>query len=203
MKEEIKASKAQSQEDAALVKAFRTAKDKVAFDQLVLKYKDMVFNVCYRMLGDYEEANDCAQETFVKVYRSLKNFRFKSTFTTWLYRIAVNTCKNKLTSIGYKYSKKMIRLDKPIQTREGSCLIEIVDGSPSPVKELEIKEKGQLIQKAIDSLPEEQKTVVVLRDIEGLSYEEIANITGHNPGTVKSKLARARRHLREKLRELI
>ena len=84
-------------EDALLVRAFNSG-EKPAFDKLVLKYKDKVFNICYRFLNDYEEANDCAQETFVKIYRSLKNFRFESSFSTWLYRIAVNTCKNKITS---------------------------------------------------------------------------------------------------------
>ena len=97
-------------EDIELVKAFQ-AEDKSAFDKIVLKYKNKVFNLCYRFVGDYEEANDSAQEAFVKVYCSLKKFRLESAFSTWLYRITVNTCKNKLTSLEYRYKKKAHRED--------------------------------------------------------------------------------------------
>jgi len=190
------------QDDTDLVKAFQ-AGNKTVFDKLVLKYKDKVFNLCYRFLGDYTEADDCAQEAFVKVYRSLQGFRLESSFSTWLYRLTVNTCKNKLSSLEYRYRKKMVRLNNPKQTDEGIYPIEIKDESLSPIIEIERKEKGMLIQKAIDSLPEEQKTVVVLRDIEGLSYEEIVKITGYNLGTLKSKLARARRELQDRLRGVI
>lgn len=190
------------QVDREWIKAFQS-NDIGAFDKLVLKYKYRVFNLCYRFLGDYEEANDSAQETFVKVYRFLKNFKFKSTFSTWLYRITVNTCKNKLSSLKYRYRKNTVPIDSPKNTEMGSCSIEIGDESLSPPNQFERKEKEILIQKAIDSLPKEQKTVVILRDIEGLLYEEIVRITGYKLGTVKSKLARARQQLREKLRGLI
>lgn len=202
MNGEINKPDIRSQEDLSLVKAFQ-AKERAAFDKLVLKYKDKVFNLCYRFLGNYEEADDCAQEVFIKVYRSLEKFRVESAFSTWLYRIAVNTCKNKVKSLSYRYSKKMVRLDDPKESEENSYLTEIGDESLSPVSELERKEKGLLIQEAIDSLPEEKRTLVVLRDIEGLTYEEIAKITDGNLGTVKSGLARARQELREKLKGLI
>jgi RNA polymerase sigma-70 factor (ECF subfamily) len=190
------------QEDTTLVKAF-LAGESSAFNSLVLRHKDRVFNLCYRFLGEYEEANDCAQETFVKVYMSLKKFRFDANFTTWLYRIAVNVCKNRVSSKEYKRSKKVVRLDNPGNPENGTSSIEAKDKSLSPRDNLERKEKNMLIQKAIESLPDEQRAVVLLRDIEGLSYEEISNITGYNLGTVKSKLARAREKLREKLRGLI
>lgn len=203
MSEEINKANSGEQEDSVLVKAF-LALDSGAFDTLVLKYKDKVFNLCYRMLSDYEEANDCAQETFVKVYRGLKNFRFESSFSTWLFRITVNTCKNKQASTKYRQSKAMIRIDAFRESENGSVYtVEIADEKLSPVIELERKEKQARIQKAIDTLPDEQKTVVVLRDVEGLSYEEIAQITGYNLGTVKSKLARARESLRERLQGVI
>ena len=189
-------------EDIELVKSFK-AEDKTAFDKLVLKYKNRVFNLCYRMLGNYEDANDSAQDTFVKVFRSLNKFRMESTFSTWLYRIAVNTCKNKFASAEYKYKEKMVRIDDPEESDEGSHKMEIRDESLSPGSELEKKEKEALIQKAIATLPKEQKTVVVLRDINGMSYEEVAKVTGYNLGTVKSKLARARQSLREKLRRTV
>jgi RNA polymerase sigma-70 factor (ECF subfamily) len=192
----VEAIKSEAQKDRVLVRAF-LAKDKSAFDKLVLKYQNKIFNLGYRLLGDYEEANDCAQEVFIKVYRSLKNFRFDSAFSTWLYRITVNTCKNKMASLQYRYNKKTLRLDNPRKS------VELGDTSHSPPVVLERKEKERFIQKAINTLPEEQKTVVVLRDIEGLSYEEIANITGYNLGTVKSKLARARQQLRKKLKGIV
>ena len=202
MGERIEGSKRGDLEDATLIKTFFDG-DRSAFDALVLRYKDKAFNLCYRFLGNYEEANDCAQEAFVKAYRYLKDFRFESAFSTWLYRITVNVCKNRLTSLDYRQSKKMVRLDNPKQTDSGSYNVEIADESLSPVVEVERKEKENLIQEAIDSLPDEQKTMVVLRDVEGLSYDEIVKITGYKLGTVKSKLSRAREALMEKLKGMI
>jgi len=164
--------------------------ESINFDELVLEHKDKVFNLCYRFLGNYEEADDCAQETFVKVYRSLKDFRRESSVSTWIYRIAVNTCKNRVASAQYRRSRNMAQLD------------EVGDEKLSPATEADRREKGELIQEAIDSLPPDQKSVVILRDIEGLSYEGVAEATGLNLGTVKSKLARARQALREKLKGL-
>jgi RNA polymerase sigma-70 factor (ECF subfamily) len=202
MKEDIKKPAGEPRDDAALIRAYHEG-DKTAFDRLVLKHKDRLFNLCYRLLGDYEEANDSAQETFIKVYRSLKEFRFESAFSTWLYRIAVNTCKNKLKSSAYRQKRKMVPLDNPISANRSSPSREIHDESQSPATELEKKERMRLIQEAINKLPAEQKEVVTLRDIEGFSYEEVAEITGFNLGTVKSRLARARLDLRKKLRSVI
>lgn len=202
MNEKTNKSCAGQDEDTVSIKSF-LAGDKKTFDKLVLKYQDRVFNLCYRFLGDYEEANDSAQETFIKVYNSLKNFRFESAFSTWLYRIAVNTCKNKLSSLKFRLNQRMVRLDREKASDEDCRLTEIRDESLSPEAELEKKERETIIQKAIDSLPKDYKSVVVLRDIEGLSYEETAEITGYKIGTVKSKLSRARVRLREKLKGLI
>ncbi|MFA5334515.1 MAG: sigma-70 family RNA polymerase sigma factor [Candidatus Omnitrophota bacterium] len=177
--------------------------ENINFDELVLEHKDKVFNLCYRFLGNYEEADDCAQETFVKVYRSLKDFRRESSVSTWIYRIAVNTCKNRAASAQYRRSRNMVRLDEPKETEDGARPSEIGDDKLSPAKEADRREKGELIQEAIDSLPHDQKSVVILRDVEGLSYEDIAGATGLNPGTVKSKLSRARQELRKKLKGLV
>ena len=199
MKEEITHSTISHEEDRELVRAFQTG-DRAAFDALVLKHKDKLFNLCYWFLGDRQEANDSAQDAFIKVYRSLKKFRFESAFSTWLYRIAANTCKNRLKSSEYRHKKNMVWLDNPGKIEDDQYPAEIHDGTPSPMVELEKKERMMLIQKAIASLPVDQSTVVVLRDIEGLSYEEVSNITGLNFGTVKSRLSRARQRLRTKLR---
>ena len=202
MNEDIKKPAGEPTQDAALIRAFHGGV-KAAFDRLVLKHKDRLFNLCYRLLGDYEEANDSAQETFIKAYRALKKFRFESAFSTWLYRIAVNTCKNKLKSSAYRQKRKMVPLDNPVLANRSRPSREIQDESQSPAIELEKKERMRIIQEAINALPPEQKEVVTLRDIEGFSYEEVAEITGFNLGTVKSRLARARQDLRKKLRSVI
>ncbi|HUT84134.1 MAG TPA: sigma-70 family RNA polymerase sigma factor [Thermodesulfobacteriota bacterium] len=189
-------------EDALLITAFQGG-DRTAFDKLVLKHKNKVFNLCYWMIGDYQEANDTAQETFIKVFGSLKKFRFESSFSTWLFRIAVNTCKNRLKSSEFRQKKKTISLDNPGDPETDRSLSQIKDEAPSPSIELERKERMMLINEAIDSLPAEQKEVVVLRDMEGFSYEEIVEITGLNVGTLKSRLARARLNLRNRLRSVI
>lgn len=191
-----------SGEDALLVKAFQKG-DKKAFDELVIKHKDRIFNLCYRFLGDYEEANDSAQEAFVKAYGSLNTFRLESAFSTWLYRIAVNTCKNKLGSAAYRAKRKTVSIDNPGNNEDGPLPMEIQNGTPSPLARMEEKEKMALVQRALDTLPTEFKMVVTLRDVEGLSYEDIAEVTGLNLGTVKSRIARARTDLRNKLRGVL
>lgn len=188
------------QEDEILIKDF-LSNHADAFDRLVVKYKDMVFNLCFRIVNDYDDANDCAQETFIKVYNNLQQFRFQSSFSTWLYRIAINTCRNKVASPGNRLRKKMLRIDNAGE-RDGDT-IEIRDCSYSPDAVFEKNEEARVIHDAIESLPEELKILVVLRDLEGNSYEEISDITGVTLGTVKSRLARARHLLRESLREVL
>ena len=184
--------------DSELIHAFCSG-ERRAFDDLVMKHKDKVFNLCYLFLGDYHEADDIAQEIFIKVHRSLHTFRFESAFSTWLYRVTVNTCKNRLKSLDYRYKRWTDRLDGGNPSHNHNNSVELEDKSDSPLSELENKERTRIISKAIHSLSKDKKTVTILRDIEGLSYEEIARITGLNPGTVKSKLARARMDLRKKL----
>ena len=181
-------------DDAALIRLF-LAGDTGAFDRLVVRHQDRVFNLCYRFVGDYHEANDLAQDVFIKVFGSLAKFRFKSEFSTWLYRIAVNTCRNRVTSLDFRFKKKADSL----QSENGNITVALSDDSGSPGIALEKKERSNIIHKAISMLSGDKKTVLILRDMEGLTYEEIALVTGLNPGTVKSRLARARRKLKEKL----
>jgi RNA polymerase sigma-70 factor, ECF subfamily len=195
-------SEKDNERDMQWVRDFK-AGDRSAFDNIMLKHKDRVFSLCYRFLGDLEEANDMAQETFVKVFTSLKRFRMESSFSTWLYRIAVNTCKNRLKSSGFRHRKRTVPFPDPGDGESGSPSVNLKDEGPTPNGLLLKKEKMMWIQKAIDSLPREQKSVIILRDLEGLSYDEVSSITGYPLGTVKSKLARARLHLRERLQGVI
>ncbi len=199
MKKDEKEFNSNRDEDQRLIQNFQTS-DKKAFDTLVLKYKNKIFNLCYNFLGNYDDADDIAQETFVKVYYGLKNFNFQSSFSTWLYRIAVNTCKNKVSAFSYRLRKKTFDLDRPKEFFNGVVSKEIPDHHSSPESVYERKELNHYIQKAIQSLPGKQKSLVLLCDVENLSYEEIVKITGYKLGTVKSKLARARELLRKKLK---
>lgn len=177
------------------------AGDDRAFDKLVLLHQKFVFNLCYRLMGDYDDANDCAQEVFVKVARSLKGFKFNSSFKTWLYRVTANTCKSKLKSLEYRLRQRRIRLD--VSEEENQTTPELVDQKQSPEDNVKNEEIGRLIRTALNKLPAEQKLIVVLRDMEGRTYEEIMDIMGCRMGTVKSKLSRARFRLRELLEDAI
>lgn len=188
--------------DSDLVRAFQSG-EMIAFDELVLRHKDRVFSLCYRFTGEFNEAEDCAQDVFIKVYRSLMRFRLESSFYTWLYRITVNTCKSRLKSIKDRGIKKIGKMDYPENLGEDYQALEKGDEGKNPLTELEKMERIRLVQNAIDSLPGWQKDVIILRDIEGLSYEEITRITGYRLGTLKSKLSRARHSLKERLGRII
>ena len=186
--------------DAALVARFQEG-DRSAFDDLVRRYQDKVFRTCLRFFTDYDEAVDCAQDVFVRVYESLNGFKKESSFSTWLYRVAVNTCKNRASSVQFKRRSRMLSLDAT-RDPDGKHL-EVKNGRWSPHLAYEKKEEEEAVERAIHGLPEDQRAVVILRDIENLPYDEIARITGHVQGTVKSKLFRARKRLANELRELL
>ena len=185
----------QEVENVRLIRAF-LENDKRAFDQLIHRHSRKVFNLCFRFLGNYDDADDCAQEVFIKVHGSLRKFKFESNFSTWLYRVTVNTCKNKLGSLEYRMRFRKIGLTQEKDMNNKKPGMEISDNSYSPVSVLKRKEISSLIQKAVNKLPLRQKLVVVLRDMEGRSYREITEITGFKSGTVKSVLSRARQKLR-------
>jgi RNA polymerase sigma-70 factor (ECF subfamily) len=183
-------------EDVKWVLLFKSGKEE-GFNRLVLKHKDRIFGLCLRLLsGDRHEAEDAAQETFVKVYHALGEFRMEARFSSWVYRIAVNTCKNRFASRSYQESQRARDLEAA--DADGGPASGL---APSPAQVLEAKGKRERIEEAIARLPDEQRVLVVLRDVEGRSYEEIAESTGLNPGTVKSRLNRGRRQLQEWLKE--
>jgi RNA polymerase sigma-70 factor (ECF subfamily) len=186
------------EEDRTDIAAFLSG-DRAALDRLILRHKDRVFNLCYRLLGDYSEAEECAQETFIKVFRSIGGFRFESSFSTWIYTIAVNLCRNRRDSAEHRFWKRVLRFGRNSPEKDGPEDFEIEDPAPSPLVRMTEKEKQILLQSAIGSLSHDHRTVIILRHVEELSYEEICKITGYNLGTLKSKLARARLALQKKL----
>lgn len=185
-------------DDSDLIRSFNSG-NHTAFERIVLKYQDRIYNLCYRFLGDMQEAEDAAQEIFIKVFKGLKRFRAESSFYTWIYRIAVNTCKNRVKSLEYRKGKKNVELPDETDTVNSRAVFSS-DRENGPEEYLEKKERVERIQNAINELHHDWKTIIILRDIEGLSYEEISEITGSKLGTVKSKLSRARQDLRERLK---
>ena len=168
--------------------------DMAAFDKLVEEYNKRVINIAYSLLSDREDALDAAQEVFVKVYKNIGSFRGESTVSTWIYRITKNVC----TDILRKRRTTIISLDND---DDESPRLEIADESTSPEQVAERNEKIAIVRKAIATLDENQRTLVTLYDINGLSYEEIAAILKCPLGTVKSRLYRARESLRKILSE--
>ncbi len=162
-----------------------------AFGQLVERYKTKVFNLALSSTRDRTAADDLAQEIFIKAYYSLPKFQFKSEFGTWLYRVAVNHIKDYLR----KNKKKFAEIS--LEARGEKDLSAGIEDFREK-KQTEEKRR-ELVQAALRSLPEKHRIILTLRDIEGLSYEEIASILGLSPGTVDSRLFRARKKLRDKL----
>lgn len=165
--------------------------DAAAFELLVKTHQDRVFDFCVRMLGDREEAFDLTQEIFLSVHQHLDQFRQDARLSTWIFRISRNHCLNRL-----KYLKRRGRgrSDEYGETNE-LMITESAGGSATPDQHLEQAQARSVVHKAIALLDEEQRTLVVLRDVEGLSYEEIVEITELPEGTVKSRLHRAREKL--------
>lgn len=170
------------------------------FDALVAKYEKKIFNVIYRFIGDYEEATDLTQETFISAYRHFDRFRGEAKVFTWLYQIARNLCINRVRQRDRQRALRIESLDQPRDLdEEDSITREVPDWSSSPQTVLEDKELRQRILAAIDSLPPDYKEVVVLREFQNMSYNDIVETTGLTLENVKTRLSRARAMLRRKL----
>ncbi|MCX5747568.1 MAG: sigma-70 family RNA polymerase sigma factor [Proteobacteria bacterium] len=188
-----------SELERTLVKRLRD-RDERAFRELLALHRDRVFNITYRMLGNRAEAEDVAQEVFITVFKTIESFREQSKFSTWLYRVAVNHCKNRIKYLARRHDRDRDELDETQHGTPSSTNGAIgTPTRPAPDRALEGAQMEKLLEAAIASLDEEQRVVVVLRDIEDLSIEEICEITGLPDGTVKSRLHRARLVLRKKL----
>jgi len=178
-------------EDIVLIKETLVGK-KEAFGHLVNKYKNSIFNLAYRMSGSYHDAEDISQETFLQVYKKLKEFKVGLKFHTWLYTIALNICRNRLKR---KSILKVVSLDEPIETENGEVIREIPDKSVSAEEILIQKEEKKRMGEMVHALPLKYRSVFLLRYTEGLAYEEISQVTGLPLGTVEVRLFRARKIL--------
>ncbi|AGA90590.1 RNA polymerase sigma factor RpoE [Thioflavicoccus mobilis 8321] len=173
--------------------------DKRAFDLLVLKYQQKIGNLIGRYVRDPSEVLDVTQEAFLKAYRALPGFRGDSAFYTWLYRIAINTVKNHMVAQGRRPPGDDVEAEVAEHMEMGSRLRE----NATPERHLLTEEIAQTVQQALDDLPEDLRTAIVLRELEGLSYEEIAVAMDCPIGTVRSRIFRAREAIDKRLRPLL
>lgn len=175
--------------------------DKQAFDLLVVKYQRKLGRLISQFIRDSGEVEDVTQEAFIKAYRALPSFRGDSAFYTWLYRIGINTAKNFLVSQGRRAPTNTQSIDSEDAENyeEGGNLREL----NTPESELMSKQIAQTVNLTLDGLPEELRTAIILREIEGLSYEEISSVMNCPIGTVRSRIFRAREAISEELRPLL
>ena len=173
--------------------------DRAAFDVLVRKYQHKIVKLVTRYVHDPSEALDVAQEAFIKAYRAIHGFRGESAFYTWLYRIAINTAKNHLVAEGRRPLEHGVDLQDPEQYEVQSRLRDV----DTPERLLLTDEIQKTVEQAIAELPEDLRTAIVLRELEGLSYEEIAEAMSCPVGTVRSRIFRAREAIDAKLRPLL
>jgi len=167
------------------------------FDALVERYHKQAYNIAYRMAGNHADAEDLTQEAFIRAFRFFGQYRRELPFDSWLYKIMSNVFIDKMRR---KPKAKIRSLDQPITTEDGEAQLDIPDTSAGPEETVLSKEMDNRIQAALNTLPEAFRLTVIYADIEGLSYEEIAEATNTNIGTVRSRLHRGRRLLRNKLK---
>jgi len=179
--------------------------DLEAFEQLVRRYESKVYTIAYRFMGNHADALDLAQETFLRLYQALPGFRGESSFMTWLYRIAANACRDEIRR---QQKHGLLSLDGGNsgggEAAAGDCCTarhNLGAAIVSPEEALERRELNEAIQKCLNSLSPEHRLVLVMREIQGMSYEEIAGVMNCSLGTVKSRLNRARHSFKEKFHE--
>jgi len=174
-----------------------------SFAELVRRYQNMVFNLAYNFLGNMQEAEDLSQEVFLKVYRSLSTFRRASTLKTWIYRITSNMALNRIKWLRRRGGNRQVSIDAGFNENLPPMSESLPNEAPGPDRKVHGAQIRKRLMESLERLSDEQKAVVILRDIEGLSYEEIAVTLGINIGTVKSRLARGRVSLQEMMRDLL
>src|SRR5262245_35946362 len=193
-----------SAEEALFVQRLR-ANDDAAYDELVRVYHASIFHVAYRMLGDSADASDVVQEIFIKVFRNINGFKGEAALKTWIFRIAFSEILNRLRWWKRRHRNATVSLDaEPHFNGNGNGKgflygYQVSCPKPTPEQALESKEQDEAIQKALAKLSSDHRSIIILRDIEGFSYGEIADVLGVSIGTVKSRLARGRADLKKSL----
>ena len=193
--------------DEALVDKFRQTKDKTLFASLVRRYQNRIYNAAYRMLGNKEEAEEVVQETFINLLHNLDKFRHQSTLRAWIFRIAHNLSIDRLRAKKRRIAFTIFSFN-PLSTstkiareedEEKGAMPQIADSGPDPQALIDLKEQSKIVQDTLNKLPESQRAVLVLHDIEGLTYQDIADIVDASVGTVRSRLHYGRLKLKELL----
>jgi RNA polymerase sigma-70 factor (ECF subfamily) len=173
------------------------AGDEAAFDALVLRHRERAFNIAYPLLLNYEDATEVAQDAFVKVYRSIGGFRGDCEFTTWLYQIVVNLARNKRRWWMRRGRKITVSMDCPVETPDGEMTAQVAAATDPPDAEVARAEFVRTLEERIANLPTRYREVLLLRNVEDMSYEKIAVVLDCSVGAVKSRIARAREALRQ------
>jgi len=186
--------------DIALVREFMENRNGPAFTRIMTKYKNTVYAFCFRYTGNRQDAEDIAQEVFIRVYRYIETFRGESRFSSWLYRLTVNTCHNYVRRRKRFRIPGMVRVDK-YDLSEDRISVEVPDTAADPEQSLINKELGMIIRISVARLRGRQRSVVILKDFLGRSYEEIARIMNMSMGSVKSTLSRGRLKVAKHIRE--
>ncbi len=192
----------QDRRDRRLVKRIRDG-DEGAFQELVSTYQNRIYGLCYRFLGDREEAEDVAQDVFLTVFRAIGSYRGEGRFFTWLYRIASNNCKNRIKYLKGRHHGRRLEIEKSAQaqmpSREGGATHSLQSQVPGPEAVVTGNRLQRAIQEEIANLDPDHRLLIVLRDIQGLSYQDIMKVTGLQAGTLKSRLHRARVALKKRM----
>ena len=174
-----------------------------AFEQLVVKHQKKMLNVAFRLINDYDEACEVVQDTFISAYKSIKNFRGEAKFTTWLTSITVNLSKNRIKHMKSRLGRVTFSLDEPLLANGGQFAIDLPSKEPSALDKLEKRDIQNKVQSCIQALKPEFREVLILRDMQDISYEDIGSILKVREGTVKSRLFRAREMVKDCLKRVI
>ncbi|HEY6010648.1 MAG TPA: sigma-70 family RNA polymerase sigma factor [Nitrospirota bacterium] len=187
-------------EDELLVAAAQKG-DLDAFERLVARHQKRMLNVSFRLLNDYDEACEVVQDGFLSAYKHIRTFRGESKYTTWLTTIIVNLSKNRLKQVRSRSGREVLSLDDPIETDDGSIAAEFPSAAPSALDRLETRDMQRGVQDCIKTLEQDFREVLVLRDMQDFSYEEIGGMLRLREGTVKSRLFRAREMVKDCLKK--
>ena len=186
--------------DTGLVASARQG-DLSAFEALVARHQKRMLNIAFRIIGDYDDACEVTQDAFVSAYRNLKGFRAEAKFSTWLTAITVNLSKNRLKRLAVKHKREPVSLDAPIRTEDGEVMPDPPSNEPSVLERMEKQDVRKKVEDCIGQMEPDFRDVLVLRDLQDFSYEEIAGMLKVAAGTVKSRLFRARESVKECLKK--